>query len=83
MSAQSTQPINLCWFCEYFIYSKATEDWSEDTPGSDFSLACGKGHWEFDVFNTTQAQFAAILSTALTCKDFVLLDSVKLAREGH
>jgi hypothetical protein len=71
-----TEENKLCWFCKYFWYSRAEDDWSEVTPGSDFALSCSKLHWWFDSHKTTQEEFGRILTTARTCPDFIL----KIAR---
>ncbi len=67
----------LCWFCKHFDYSKALQGYSDLTPEIGFELHCWKHHWEFDPYKTTQEEFGKILTTARTCGDFVLLESLK------
>lgn len=69
--------VKLCWLCRHFNYTQAEPDWSEVTPGSDFSMYCSKHHWSFDSYKTSQEEFGEMLSTALNCKDFVPLASIK------
>ena len=40
--------------------------------GIPFEIFCVKNYWKFDVENTTQEEFAQMLSTAEKCKDFKL-----------
>jgi len=66
----------LCWFCIHFYYNQASPDYSEYTPGDDFSISCGKNHWDFNAYRTSQEEFGKMLSTARTCPDFVPLRSL-------
>lgn len=61
----------LCWFCEHFHFWNAEPDYSEVTPGSDFSMYCDKQHWEFSPYHTSQTEFGKMLTTARECPDFV------------
>lgn len=65
-----SERFKVCWFCKYFRYYQADAGWSEETPGSDFSIDCVKNHWKFDPYVTSQEEFGKILSTAETCEDF-------------
>jgi hypothetical protein len=67
----------LCWFCKYFYYSQAEPDYSEYTPGTEFSMECGKGHWRFNAYRTSQEEFGRILATAQMCEDFVQIEGIK------
>jgi hypothetical protein len=67
----------LCWFCQHFYWNNAERDWSDVTPGHDFEMYCNKRHWEFDVYKTSQLEFSDMINKAKTCKDFVLLESLK------
>jgi hypothetical protein len=66
----------LCWFCEHFMYSAASPDYSEVTPGEDFNMTCLKRHWKFSAFNTSQREFGKMLMSARNCLDFVPLKSL-------
>ena len=67
----------LCWFCKHFYWSNAIPNYSEWTPGSDFEMSCGKGHWSFDAFKTSQQKFQQMIETAKTCSDFVQIQGLK------
>lgn len=75
MSFNSKYP-KLCWWCPFFRYSQGTPDYSEYTPGEDFSISCAKNHWNFDQQETSLEQFREILETAQTCKDFKPVDEI-------
>lgn len=75
MSFYSKYP-KRCWWCPHFRYNQQEFDYSEDTPGSNFSIACAKNHWSFDAFDTNLEQFRKIIETAETCKDFKPVDEI-------
>ena len=60
----------LCWFCEHCYYSNGSPGYSEWTPGTDFSLECGKGYWDFDNFDDTLTEFREQIEAAMRCADF-------------
>ena len=62
--------LKACWWCKYFYYKQASADYSEWTPGDSFGMACGKDHWTFDAYDTSQDEFGKILQTAATCVDY-------------
>lgn len=76
MSEKSDTPTPLCWFCRYFHYFAAHPDYSEVTPGSEFEIACDKGKWEFDQYNTSRAEFAAMISAAASCPDYDIAEDI-------
>lgn len=62
----------ICWLCKHFLYTQADSGYSEMTPGWNFDIQCNIGKWEFDKFDSTQADFARCLQAARTCDDFEL-----------
>ena len=60
----------ICWLCEHIRFSNGSPGYSEQTPGSDFWLECGKGYWEFDNHDDGLDEFRQQLEAAETCGDF-------------
>jgi hypothetical protein len=66
-----------CSACDCWIVQPATKGatpgephYSELTPGSDFSLSCGKRYWEFDQVMDGLDDFRNKLLSAERCADF-------------
>ena len=55
-----------CLFCKHFDINAGETGWSEETPGSSFSMACCKGKWEFGN-DDTEEHFKECLLTGDTC----------------
>lgn len=64
------RPDHVCWFCDHIIFSAGSPCYSEVTPGTDFSLECGRGYWEFDQYGDSLDDFREQLETAQRCADF-------------
>ena len=66
------QPLvtKMCWWCEHFYYLKKEDDWSDVTPGAEFTIGCSKSHWVFDPKKDDQEKFGECLSTAINCDEF-------------
>jgi hypothetical protein len=69
-------PDRLCWWCKYFYYIQADGDWSDITPGQDFSISCGKGHRAFDAYESSREDFSKCITAARTCNDFVPVENL-------
>ncbi len=50
--------------------SLAEPDWSELTPGSDYSMGCNKGVWSLDPFRDGLDVFRAKITSSTTCDKF-------------
>ena len=59
-----------CLRCKHLYYQEATPEYSELTPGTDMGLQCGRGHWNYDQFHTSQEELAAMLERAEICPDY-------------
>jgi len=71
------EPEKLCWWCKYFRYISAMQDWSDLTPGNDFGMVCHKSKWTFDAFESTQEDFRKCITAARTCSEFVQIEDLK------
>lgn len=67
--AISNEPDKTCLFCEHYYISVGSPGYSEYTPGSDFSMDCNKGHWDFKQYDT-EAHYRGCLVTAQSCPDY-------------
>ena len=67
----------LCFWCKHFWIGDAIPDYSEYTPGSNFSMNCSKAHWVFDAELETEESFREKLLTALTCGDYEFNEDLK------
>lgn len=63
-------PGPICWSCEYLDFSSGEPHYSDDTPGSDFRLECGKGYWEFRNCDDGLDEFREKLQSASKCGSF-------------
>jgi hypothetical protein len=61
----------FCALCQHFGIIEGQRDWSDVTPGNDFEMTCGKDHWKFDPFNTSETEYAKMMLTATKCQDYV------------
>jgi hypothetical protein len=61
---------SVCWFCDHFDFTPSSPGYSEWTPGSDASISCGKGVWEFDMQSEDEESFRSKLTTSTTCDKF-------------
>jgi hypothetical protein len=59
-----------CWNCKHIYMQPAEPGYSEYTPGSDVSISCRKGHWDFDACETSEEKARELFRTANNCKDF-------------
>jgi hypothetical protein len=72
----------LCWFCRHFYYNEFIPDYSELTPGEEWSIGCRKNMWEFSSSRDGQAEFAAAIMFAEKCPHFELNDEIKQRAES-
>jgi hypothetical protein len=63
-------PGRICWSCRHIYFCPGEQGYSEWTPGSDFSLSCGKSFWEFDDIDDGLEQFREKLQSAERCAAF-------------
>lgn len=61
--------MKTCWMCKHFDYTEGSRGYSEYTPGSNFSMRCGKGHWKFSN-ETSEKEFVSNFKMANKCKDY-------------
>lgn len=59
-----------CLLCKHFRLSNSDSGYSEDTPGTDFSIECCKNYWRFYPGSVSQEEMAKMLATAETCSDY-------------
>lgn len=62
--------LRTCLLCEHFNLVTAERDWSEVTPGAEFTMYCGQRVWDFNSYADTEETFRAKMETAATCKHF-------------
>ena len=67
-------PKQTCWSCKHFSMILPTQDWSEYTPGSDWSMWCQKGQWPGSP-DDSEEMFGRCMEIGFTCpvyerKDF-------------
>lgn len=62
-----------CILCAHFWLSTACADWSDETPGDQFTMGCLKNKWPsaFDAFSETKKSFRERLTTAKKCPEFL------------
>jgi len=72
----------MCWWCKSFIFRNNEADWSDVTPGQEFSIDCAASIWSFDTSRDSQEKLGECLSTARTCTHFVPLPGCKEERGG-
>lgn len=60
----------VCANCEWFSVIEANQDWSEVTPGNQFSLSCQKDHWRFDAYDLQPDTMIKIFTAAKQCPDY-------------
>lgn len=69
-----TQDNLLCIFCEHYYVRTAEPDYSEWTPGTQFTMLCLKGKWEVDPWKDNTSTYRKMLLTAHTCNDYELTE---------
>jgi hypothetical protein len=61
----------FCALCQHFGIVEACGPWSDVTPGDDFEMTCGKGHWKFSPSAVSEDVYAKMMLTATKCPDYV------------
>jgi hypothetical protein len=69
--AEVATPHRICWLCQHVVFECGEPGYSDYTPGSEFTLKCGEGYWEFDNFGDGLQEFREQLISAERCADFV------------
>ena len=59
----------LCIFCRNFRFDSGEPDYSDQTPGWDAIIECGKGHWSMNNC-VSRDQFRDAILGAAKCKDY-------------
>ena len=59
-----------CIRCDHFNMYSGCPGYSEYTPGHNMGMSCGKHHWDFDSYETSQDEFRKMMETAETCGDY-------------
>lgn len=67
-------PGRICWSCRHVLFDTGEPGYSEYTPGSEMSLSCGRGYWEFHQYEDSLAVFREKLQSAERCADFTRHD---------
>lgn len=60
----------VCWSCRHVQFYAGEQGYSEYTPGSDFSLWCGKDYWRFENCGDSLKDFREKLQSAERCATF-------------
>lgn len=58
-----------CIECGKFGMDSGCSNWSDMTPGDNFSMRCGENAWYFRAFGS-ESEFSTCLRTAATCGKF-------------
>lgn len=75
----------LCLWCKYFYLTVGSPGYSEYTPGSDFSMDCGKSHWDYKGVSDSENHYRECLLAAQVCPDYefnVQLVNIEPAYKG-
>jgi len=59
-----------CILCEHFDFDGGEPDYSEYTPGANWSCECIKGHFLMSGLGVNHADFREALLQAVDCADF-------------
>jgi len=77
----------ICLFCVHFDMNTGEPDWSDITPGSDFSMDCAKNKWtSIDVYDRCSIEeYRTIMLKAEKCDEFSPVEGyglIKTTEEG-
>lgn len=62
--------MRTCIGCKFWQFDAGIPDWSDVTPGEDWSSGCAKDHWRLSGFEVTQEQYRTKLQSAQNCRDY-------------
>ena len=60
--------MKCCIFCKHWEFYPGHPDWSEVTPGDNWSSRCCKYVWRVGGYSITEEKFREILKTAEACE---------------
>ena len=69
IDTESGKLVQTCLFCSHFYFDGGSPGHSEYTPGSDASIGCSKGVWDYEMYDMTN-DFRRHMLTAQTCDKF-------------
>lgn len=61
--------MKLCVYCKHFYLDSGSPHYSDQTPGNDAVIECGKGYWKMESYQGTEV-FRLNIEKAERCPGF-------------
>lgn len=65
-----------CMLCEHWEFDGGSPEYSEWTPGSDWSMECHKNIWKCDKNYMTKKEFVRCMKHAEKCAFYIISEDI-------